>query len=116
MAHHCSVTLRYVSETSDVTTPGIKALSLLPETWAVRMNSGKVAVRRGWMHLAPRGTPDIVGARRGRMFACETKVGPKEKLSDDQERVADEMRRAGIVVYRANSVEEVVGILLREIP
>lgn len=105
-----------MSETSDVTTPGLEALRMLPQTWAERMHSGKVAVRGGWMKLAREGTPDIVGARKGRPFACETKRSPKEKLKDEQEQKADEMRRAGVFVYRADTAAEVVEKLLREIP
>lgn len=105
-----------MSETSEVTTPGLEALSMLPQTWAERMHSGKVSVRGGWMHLAHEGTPDIVGARKGRAFACETKRSPKEKLREAQERVAEEMRRAGVFVYRADTAAEVVSKLLEEVP
>lgn len=105
-----------MSETSEVTTPGLKALRFLSQTWAMRVNSGGVKVRGGFMHLAPEGTPDIMGTRKGRAFACETKICSDEKLRDAQERVAAQLRAAGCFVYRANTAEEVVALLIKEIP
>lgn len=43
---------------------------------AFRVQSGKVKVRGGWMHLAPEGTPDIVAIvpPHGRFLGLEVKT------------------------------------------
>lgn len=58
----------------------LDALKLFPRRLkAWRCQSGIVKVARGWMHLAPAGTPDIIGYFRGsgRMFGIECKVSHK---------------------------------------
>lgn len=50
---------------------------------AWRCNSGTVKVRGGFMHLAPAGTPDVIGFFResGRFFGIECKSSHKEKCN-----------------------------------
>lgn len=52
--------------------------------YVLRTNSGRIPAKRGWVHLQPKGTPDIHGATPlGRMFALEVKA-PGEKPDADQ--------------------------------
>lgn len=48
-----------MTETSEITTPILEALKKAG-IFAMRLNSGKVKVRGGWMTLCPEGTADIV--------------------------------------------------------
>jgi hypothetical protein len=48
-----------MSETSELTGPLISALRDAG-AWPIRMQSGRVRVRGGWMMLAPAGTADIL--------------------------------------------------------
>lgn len=62
----------------------LDALEALPDAEFLRVNSGKVKVRGGWMQLAPNGTADILGlVRGGRFVALEVKL-PKEQPNPDQ--------------------------------
>lgn len=65
----------------------------------VRVQSGKVPVRGGWMQLAERGTPDLyVMAPHGQAFWAETKT-ERGKLSEDQQRWHMKARRLGHLVF-----------------
>lgn len=49
--------------------------------WPIRINSGSAKIKRGYLHLAPKGTPDIC-----LVYPCgwlEAKL-PGEKCSPDQ--------------------------------
>jgi hypothetical protein len=86
--------------------------ALAPLTALVlRVNSGKVRVARGWMQLAPPGTPDIIGALKdGRFFAIEAKTakGKPEESQLDWRRRAD---RAGLLHGEARTVGEAVALV-----
>ncbi len=58
---------------------------------AIRVQSGKVKVRGGWMTLAPNGTPDLYVLGWG-WLECKAEAG---KLSADQLTMHDRIRRAG---------------------
>lgn len=65
----------------------------------VRVHSGKVSVRGGWMQLADRGTPDLlVLGDHGRGFWAETKT-EKSHLTTEQIAMHHDLRRRGHPVY-----------------
>lgn len=73
-----------------------------------REQSGSVRVRRGYMHLAPEGTPDIVGyLPGGRMLALEVKL-PKGKERPAQTEWLARAAAAGCCVATVRSVDEAV--------
>jgi hypothetical protein len=82
---------------------------------AIRINSGRVKVRGGWMTLAPIGTPDLLFVLFGGRccwLECKTPAG---KLSADQARMHAELRRRGHVVIVASSrVEFLAGLAAYE--
>lgn len=94
-----------MSETSEIVTPLVKAINAIPDCFALRVNAGKVAVRGGWMHLAPEDTADIIGHVRGRFFAFECKV-PGKKPDAGQEAFLERQGRAGCLVAAVTSVTE----------
>jgi hypothetical protein len=78
-----------MSETSAVTAPIVKALNEAGY-WAIRLNSGKVKVRGGWLNLCPPGTPDIlVLLSGGRCLWVETKDVKKDYHKEQQESQGD---------------------------
>jgi len=84
---------------------------------AVVWNSpaGKVPARRGWVQLAPKGTPDIVGYMRdGRLVAIEVKL-PKDGTAaarrETQQAWRDRAAASGCVVGVARSVAEAVRVV-----
>jgi len=62
-----------MSETSELTGPLVKMIRQMG-IMAMRMNSGKVRVRGGWMQLHSPGTADILCFPRGRVCWLETKT------------------------------------------
>jgi hypothetical protein len=70
--------------------------------FVVRVQSGVVRVRRGMMHLAPKGTPDLYVLGFGWL---ETKTD-KGKLSPDQVRIHALIRAAGERVEVVRDVAE----------
>lgn len=77
-----------MSEQSEVTAPIIAALEEAGIV-AWRQQAGVVQVRRGWMHLAPAGTPDIVGfLPGGRFFGIEAKLAGNRTSRDRGEKQA----------------------------
>lgn len=65
----------------------------------IRVQSGKVPVRGGWMQLADKGTPDqLVLAPHGLAFWAETKT-PTGRLSDEQARWHMRAKRLGHFVF-----------------
>ena len=76
----------------------------------IRVNSGRVKARNGYVHLAPDGTPDLLAiTRRGRHVWIEVKT-PKGKLRDAQRAWIDRHRARGCEVVVARALEDVQGI------
>ena len=65
----------------------------------VRIQSGRVPVRGGWMQLAEKGTPDllVLGAN-GRCFWAETKTEKKDATTEQID-MHYKLRRLGFPVY-----------------
>lgn len=72
----------------------------------LRLNSGKVKVRGGWMHLCPEGTPDRLVLLNGRAIFVEVKQ-PGEKPTPEQIACHEEIRRHGGVVLVLESAAQV---------
>ena len=75
-----------MSETSDLTGPLVKMIRQMGH-FPLRMNSGKVKVRGGWVQLHDKGTADIlVFFRSGRVLWLETKdpdgTTQKQRVAD----------------------------------
>jgi Holliday junction resolvase len=77
-----------MSETSELTGPLVKMIRQMG-IMAMRMNSGKVRVRGGWMQLHSPGTADILCFPRGRVvwLECKTIKGTtnKEQIENQAE-------------------------------
>ena len=76
---------------------------------AFRVHSGRVKVKRGWMHLAPEGTPDIVAIvpPHGRFLGLEVKTDEGTER-DGQLEFAKGARRHGAAVCTVRSPREAV--------
>lgn len=59
----------------------------------------------------PRGTPDIIGCARGRMFAFEVKQHPAEEPDDLQKYTLGLIRAAGGVATTVSSAAEAIDAL-----
>jgi len=77
----------------------------------LRINSGTVKVKRGWMHNAKKGTPDILCIRQGRCVFFEVKE-PKKAPTKEQMKRQEELRRAGCHVVNVTSLDDVETTLL----
>lgn len=104
-----------MSETSEVTRPLLVALAKLG-VYAVRVQSGRLRVRGGWMHLAPEGTPDISGFYGdGRGFVVETKKSCRDgcpcKSCAAQRRVRVELETRHVKYVFARSVDSALQAL-----
>ncbi len=75
--------------------------------FAMRVQSGKVKVRGGWMQLAPAGTPDIIVLvpPRGLLLGLEVKTATGEERESQIIWRAQACRR-GAVVETVRSVQE----------
>ena len=96
-----------MAETQDITRPIVDALTQLG-IYCLRLNSGKVQVRGGWMKLCPEGTADIVIFPRGRMpvwVETKTKTG---KLRTAQIAFADKMADLGHSYWTIRSLDEML--------
>jgi hypothetical protein len=95
----------------DTTRATIEAVNASDVAIVWRNQSGSVRVRRGYMHLAPKGSPDIVGILRdGRFVGLEMKK-PGEKPSSVQEEWRLRFLASGGVAACAYSVEEALCVL-----
>ena len=75
---------------------------------AWRNNSGTVRVRGGYMHLAPEGTPDILGYMPdGRLLGIEVKQ-PKEEPTEKQVLWMEKAIKAGCLVFVAHSLDDAI--------
>lgn len=81
----------------------------------IRTQAGRVPVRRGWLHLAPEGWPDLTGyLPDGRFLGIEIKVPKASTKKDRAEKQAawrEKAARAGCVVGVAMSVGDAVLIV-----
>lgn len=73
-----------MSESSEITGPLIKMIRQMG-ILCLRMNSGKVKVRGGWMQLHEKGTADILCFPRGRVVWIETKDVVKDFHKEQRE-------------------------------
>lgn len=87
----------------------IQAALLRAGFWVIRVQSGMVKVRRGFMHLAPVGTPDLHIIGEGWI---EVKV-PGQELKPEQALWHEKARRLGVRVEVAESAKEAVETALR---
>lgn len=88
-------------------------LAALARIGVVAWNSpaGQIRARRGYVHLAPRGTADIVGYMPdGRLVGLEVKL-PNGRVSPEQEAWRERAARAGCVVAVVRSVAEAVDVV-----
>jgi hypothetical protein len=105
-----------VSETA-LTAAVLNALERVPGVVAWRCNSGTVKVRGAWMHLAPRGTADVIGfvVPNGRFFGIELKVqGGKHPHTKEQQEWGEKVVKHGGIYILARSVGEALDALTRE--
>ncbi len=94
-----------MSETTEITNPLVSAINAIPGCWALRVNAGRVAVRGGWMHLAPENTPDVIGYVRGRFFSLECKL-PGELPTGGQAEFLARADKDGCIAGVVRSVRE----------
>lgn len=87
------------------------AINGLTNATVWREQCGQVRVRRGYMRLAPAGTPDIVGyLPGGRMVALEVKR-PKGKERPEQLEFLTRAQQLGCLVGVVRSVEEALKLV-----
>lgn len=78
--------------------------------WVLRVNSGMIQLRHGgWMHLAPKGTPDVLVLAPVKAW-LEVKR-PGEKLTAEQELTHARLVEAGWHVGVAHSVGEALELV-----
>lgn len=101
-------------ETQTITTPTLAAINQVPQAFALRVLSGRVQVRGGWVHGAEEGTADIVGGFYGRVFAVETKT-PEGRFTDAQIRFLERIEAQGGIAIRGQNKTpaDVVAELMR---
>lgn len=74
----------------------------------IRVHSGKVQVRGGWMQCAPNGTPDhVILGPHGQVLWAESKL-PGKPLRPEQKEWAAKAARLGHHVVRIDSVQALV--------
>ena len=74
----------YAGTEGDFKRPLIEAINATPGLQCWRQQAGKTRIRRGYLHLAPKGAADVVGFAEpdGLHFEVETKALTKQ--SEDQ--------------------------------
>ena len=77
--------------------------------WVIRIQSGVVKVRRGYMQLAPKGTPDLLLPAYGAFL--EVKM-PGEKPTKPQQEWHERARREGVRVEVVSSPAQAVNFAL----
>lgn len=90
-------------------TTAIKRYLYLRGAVLVRVQSGMVQVVKGphksWMHLAPKGTADMLGVLNGKAIAIEAKTDDG-KQSPEQRAFQEAWEKAGGKYVVARSVED----------
>ena len=80
----------------------------------LRLQSGRVRVKGGWMQLAPEGTPDLLAIlKSGRVLWIEVKR-PGEKPTAEQLAEHARLLRDGHAVAVVTTVQEAVDAVLRQ--
>lgn len=100
----------HVSESTQVTSPLIKALNGIPGVYSYRIQCGSPRVRGGVLHGAPTGTPDIGAIVAGRAVFFECKLTGNVP-SGDQVEAHRRLRSAGAKVYVVTSVHEALDVV-----
>ena len=91
----------------------ISALNIVGvKAW--RCQSGMVKVKRAFMHLAPKGTPDVIGyvmrgPSAGRFVAVEAKLKGNKPAPEQLQWIAD-ARVSGVLAGVAYSVDDALKI------
>ena len=98
-----------VSQTETQISRNIGDLLTKAGIWNMRINSGRVKVRQGWMQLAPKGTPDRMAIINGTAVFIEVKR-PGYKPSADQLLAQREIAKSGAIVLNATSLEEFIAV------
>ena len=92
--------------------PLLTTAGLLPDAHLIRVHSGRVRVKGGYMALAPIGTADYLGiGPGGRALAVELKV-PGGKQSPEQVVFCDLWRRKGGIYAVVHSAAEFFDLVL----
>lgn len=108
-----------MSETRTITTPILQALKKMG-ILCFRMNSGKLRVRGGFVHMAKRGTADILcfpyitSTRRSNVLWIETKDPQGATAKEQREAQAafkEEVEALGHTYLKAHSLDDVLAVL-----
>jgi hypothetical protein len=93
----------------DLTRAVIEAINGTRRAHVWRHQSGRVKVRGGWMHLAPPGSPDVVGYMLdgGRFLGIEVKL-PGEQPTAIQNTWREQIVAAGGIAVTAWSVADAI--------
>jgi hypothetical protein len=105
-----------VTENADITRPLYDAINAIPYCVAHRLHSGKVKVRRGWMQLEPKGTPDVLALLRNGPMQMHWPVYFETKALDGEERASQvkrhrELRAIGFRVEVPRSLPEAMAVV-----
>lgn len=108
-----------MSENDSITRPLYDAINAIPYCVAHRLHSGKVQVRRGWMQLEPKGTPDVLALLRNAPTEMHWPVYFETKALDGAERESQlkrhrQLRAIGLRVEAPRSLAEAMAVV-REI-
>lgn len=77
--------------------------------WAMRINSGTVRVAGGFMHLAPKGTPDVLVLHPYGWLEVKTDVG---ESSEAQRKFRERAAKTGVRHAEVRSVEDALRTVL----
>jgi hypothetical protein len=77
----------------------------------MRINSGKVKVRGGWMQLAPEGTADLAVFPEAKMPIWLELKQPKKGPSKEQQDFRDQVVRLGHKYFVIRSLDDLIPVL-----
>jgi hypothetical protein len=102
-----------MSETTELTGPLVKMIRETG-TFVLRLNSGKVKVRGGWMQLCPEGTADIVCFPKGAPVWLETKAVKRDghkAQREAQDAFRERVEQLGHKYVLVRTIEEGINAL-----